>query len=199
MSFFHHNLQPVPEPIALFDQFVSQQPQTLILKEKVLSVSGDSFEVKLTGGQTLIKVHGAWVSIHDRKKVDDASGNHLFDIVKEHFHIHTTYAIVDPEKKKLAEVKSSLKLVGSKATATFTNRNHRAWTFVMKGGWFDHSADIVDQETGQSVARIDRKLLNGRDLLFGQQTYAVVVAPGVDAALIAALCICFDEKNNEKD
>lgn len=68
----------------------------------------------------------------------------------------------------------------------------------MKGGWYDHSADIVNDKTGQSVARIDRKLLSGRDLVFGQQTYAVVVAPGVDAALIAALCICFDEKNNEE-
>jgi len=26
----------------------------------------------------------------------------------------------------------------------------------------------------------------------------VQVAPGVDLALIAALCICLDEKNNEK-
>jgi uncharacterized protein YxjI len=50
---------------------------------------------------------------------------------------------------------------------------------------------------GVVVARIDRKILNGRDLLFGQQTYGVLVAPGVDLALIAALCICLDEKNNE--
>ena len=89
-------------------------------------------------------------------------------------------------------------MVGSKATATFTDANDHAKTFFMKGGWFDHSADIVDHKTGQTVARIDRKLLTGRDLVFGQQTYAVVVAPGVDAALIAAMCICFDEKNNEE-
>ncbi|KAJ5736912.1 uncharacterized protein N7483_002037 [Penicillium malachiteum] len=205
MGFLHHNLEPVAEPIALFDQFVSQEPQTLILKEKVLSVTGDSFDVKLTSGQTLLKVHGAWVSISDRKKVEDASGTHLFDIVKEHFHLHTTYAMEDTHKKKFAEVKNALKqliqngslVVGSKATATFTDRNDRVSTFTMKGGWFDHSADIVNQKNGQSVARIDRKLLTGRDLLFGQQTYAVTVAPGVDAALIAALCICFDEKNNE--
>ena len=47
------------------------------------------------------------------------------------------------------------------------------------------------------VARVDRKMLSGNDILFGQQTYAVRVAPGVDMALIAALCICLDEKNNE--
>lgn len=51
---------------------------------------------------------------------------------------------------------------------------------------------------GLVVARIDRKLLSGKDIFFGQQTYAVQIAPGVDMALIAAMCICLDEKNNEK-
>ncbi|KAF3392504.1 hypothetical protein F1880_008520 [Penicillium rolfsii] len=195
--FGNHNLEPFLEPIAVFDQFVAREPQTLIMKEKVLSVSGDSFEVKLAGGQSLLKVHGAWVSISGRKKVEDIHGKHLFDIVKEHLHLHTTYALEDTHGKKIAEVKNSLALLGSKATATFTDSRGKAVTLKMKGGWFDHTADIVDERSGKAVARIDRKLLSGRDLLFGQQTYAVVVAPGVDAALIAALCICFDEKNNE--
>ncbi|CAI7572760.1 hypothetical protein N7533_011424 [Penicillium manginii] len=196
--FGHHHLDPITEPIAIFEQFVSNEPQTLILKEKVLSVSGDSFEIKLATGEPLLKVHGAWISLSGRKKVEDTHGKHLFDISKELLHLHTTYAIEDPHKKKICEVKSSLKLLGSKATATFTDHNDRAVTFTMKGGWYDHSADIVNDKTGQTVARIDRKLLSGRDLVFGQQTYAVVVAPGVDAALIAALCICFDEKNNDE-
>ncbi|CEJ60856.1 DUF567 domain protein [Penicillium brasilianum] len=193
----HHNLEPFLEPIAIFDQFVAKEPQTLVMKEKVLSVSGDSFEVKLASGESLLKVHGAWVSISGRKKVEDIHGKHLFDIVKEHLHLHTTYAIEDSHRKKIAEVKNNLSLLGSKATATFTDSHGKAVTLKMKGGWFDHSADIVDEKTGKPVARIDRKLLSGRDLIFGQQTYAVVVAPGVDAALIAVLCICFDEKNNE--
>ncbi|CAI7596539.1 unnamed protein product [Penicillium glandicola] len=194
----HHNLEPVAEPIAIFEQFVAKEPQTLVLKEKVLSVSGDSFEIKTAKGEPFLKVHGAWVSLSGRKKVEDAHGKHLFDIVKELLHIHSTYAIEDTHRKKICEVKSSLTLLGSKATATFTDSNGKAVIFKMKGGWFDHTADIVNEKNGQTVARIDRKLLSGRDLVFGQQTYAVVVAPGVDAALIAALCICFDEKNNEE-
>jgi uncharacterized protein YxjI len=105
----HHNLAPVVEPIAIFDQFVSQEPQTIVLKEKVLSVSGDSFEIKLANGQPFLKVHGAWISISGRKKVEDANGNHLFDIVKELLHIHTTYAIEDTHRKKICEVKSNLR------------------------------------------------------------------------------------------
>lgn len=68
----------------------------------------------------------------------------------------------------------------------------------MKGDFFDSSADITCQATGATVARIDRKFLNGSELLFGQQTYVVTVAPGVDMALICAMCICLDERRNEK-
>jgi uncharacterized protein YxjI len=104
----NHNLEPFLEPIAIFDQFVAREPQTLIMKEKVLSVSGDSFEIKLASGQPLLKVQGAWVSISGRKKVEDIHGKHLFDIAKEHLHLHTTYAVKDPHGNKIAEVKSSL-------------------------------------------------------------------------------------------
>ncbi|EEB94352.1 hypothetical protein MPER_06846, partial [Moniliophthora perniciosa FA553] len=34
-------------------------------------------------------------------------------------------------------------------------------------------------------------------ILFDQQTYYLIVAPGVDAALLAAICVCLDEKENE--
>jgi uncharacterized protein YxjI len=89
---------------------------------------------------------------------------------------------------------------GSKATATFTNAtNQKLEALTMRGNFLDTTADIVDESQGNLViARIDRKILSGKDLFFGQQTYGVQVAPGVDLALVAALCICLDEKNNEK-
>lgn len=104
----HHNLDPVAEPIAIFDQYVAKEPQTIVLKEKVLSVSGDSFDIKLANGEPFLKVQGAWVSFSGRKKVEDAHGKHLFDIVKELLHIRSTYAIEDTHRKKICEVKSSL-------------------------------------------------------------------------------------------
>lgn len=66
----------------------------------------------------------------------------------------------------------------------------------MNGNFLDR-CEIVDESTGAVVARIDRKLLSGRDVFFGVQTYALVVAPGADMALMAAMCICLDEKKNE--
>lgn len=67
----------------------------------------------------------------------------------------------------------------------------------MKGNWLDR-AEIVDESTGAVVARIDRKLLSGRDFLFDVQKYALIVAPGADMALMAAMCVCLDEHQADK-
>ncbi|KAJ5109260.1 hypothetical protein N7456_005935 [Penicillium angulare] len=193
----HTPLPPVSQPIALFSEFVSDTPKTIILKEKILSFSGDSFEIKLDNHEPILKVKGSWAPFHGRKKVEDMDGQHLFDITKEHMHLHTTYVIEDPEGEKIVEIRSDFKFIGSKANITFHDRNGKPVTLGMSGKIFEHNADIVDQETGQVAAHIRHQRFNGRKMMFGQDTYTVTVAPGVDMALIAALCICFDEKNHD--
>ena len=191
-------LQPSPHAIGVFPQFTAQRPETIVLREKVLSLSGDSFEIKTAQGQPILAVEGKVLSISGRKKVRDMQGNHLFSICKEHFHLHSTYVVEGPGGERIMEVKSSLKLIGSKATATFTSQSGKQEVLTMRGNFLDTYADITDDAmNGFIVARIDRKILSGRDIFFGQQTYGVQIAPGVDMALIAAMCICLDEKNNE--
>ncbi|CAI9636467.1 duf-domain-containing protein [Alternaria burnsii] len=191
-------LAPAPQPIGVFPQFLATGPETLVLKEKVISLSGDSFSIKLANGTPVLQVEGKVMSLTGRKKMFDMQGNHLCSIVKEHFHLHSTYVVESAKGDKIMEVKSSFKLLGSKATATFTSSNGKQEVLTMRGNFFDTQADILDEaQGGLVVARIDRKILSGKDIFFGQQTYGVQIAPGVDMALIAALCICLDEKNNE--
>jgi uncharacterized protein YxjI len=100
-------LNPVPQPIGVFPHFTARQTETLILREKVMSLTGDSFEIKLASGHPLLKVQGKVMSISGRKTVTDMANNHLFDIVKEHLHIHTTFAAQNAQGQKILEVKSS--------------------------------------------------------------------------------------------
>lgn len=102
-------LPPAPREMAVFDSLVARQTETLILREKVMSLTGDSFEIKLASGLPILKVQGKVMSISGRKSVFDMAGTHLFDIVKEHLHIHTTFAIETPTGQKLMEVKSGFK------------------------------------------------------------------------------------------
>ncbi|KAK0726893.1 tubby C-terminal-like domain-containing protein [Lasiosphaeria miniovina] len=195
-------LPPVPQPLGLnhptADLLLARQTETIILREKVMSLSGDSFDISLQSGQPILRVQGSVFSFSGRKTVMNLNNQPVFDIKKEHLHIHATYAAVDPNGNPLLEVKSSFKLIGSKARATFVNKyTGQQESFLMQGNWFDSRADIVHEKTGMVVGNINRKLLSGRDILFGQQTYALTVAPGVDMSLMVAMCICMDEKNNE--
>ena len=86
-------------------------------------------------------------------------------------------------------------VIGSKATITFTSlRTGKYETFVMRGNWRSSKADIVDEATGFVMARIKRDR-TAKHYLMGAQTYTVTVAQGVDMALVSAMCICLDEKN----
>lgn len=102
-------LAPAPQPIGVFPQFLAARPETLVLKEKVLSLSGDSFSIKLANGTPVLKVEGKVMSLTGRKKMFDMQGNHLCSIVKEHFHLHSTYVVESAKGEKIMEVKSSFK------------------------------------------------------------------------------------------
>lgn len=205
-------LAPVARPIGIFDRFMAHKTETLVLKERIMSMSGDSFDVRTAGGPPLLKIQGHVMSLSGRKTVSDMEGTHLFDIVKEHFCVHPTYTAEDPQGRKILQVKSSFKraytdargprrrltraaVMGSKATAEFRSRDGRSETLAMRGNWNTTSADIVCRSTGATAARIERRLWTAGNMFGGRQTYALVVAPGVDMALMVALCVALDESH----
>ncbi|CAI4213969.1 unnamed protein product [Parascedosporium putredinis] len=169
-------LPPAPQPIGVFDTFLARQTETLIVDEKGMSLSGDSFDIKLASGAPLLRVQGNALSLRGRKEVFDMANNHLFTITSKLLTLTT--------------------FIGSKATITFQSNSGKQEVLVMKGNWRSSSAEIVDQATGFVVASI-RRQRTAKHYLAGQQTYTVTVAPNVDMALAAAMCICMDEKNNE--
>lgn len=75
-------LAPVNPAVAVFTSFVAQGPVTLVLREKVFSLSGDDFSVKdAATGRTVVKCKGKVVSFRDRKSeyctslADDPDGD----------------------------------------------------------------------------------------------------------------------------
>lgn len=133
------NLAPVPQPLAIFDQFTAHQTEVLAIKEKVLSLTGDSFDVKLANGQPIFKVKGKLMSISGRKAVTDTSNNHLFDIVKEHLHIHSTYAAESPDGKKILQVKSGINRAFS--SYIFDTSFINLCLFIMSANIYMHLTD----------------------------------------------------------
>jgi uncharacterized protein YxjI len=98
---------PPSEPLGVFPQFIGRQTESIVLKERVMSLSGDSFSIKTTSGRPLMEVKGKTFSMSKRKMVTDMQGNHLFTLRKKAISFGTgTYYAEDPHGKKFFALKS---------------------------------------------------------------------------------------------
>ena len=55
---------------------------------------------------------------------------------------------------------------------------------------------LIVTDDGQALAFIQRVVLSTRDLMSTKQPYHVTIAPGVDAAMMAAMCLALDDLVN---
>src|SRR5258706_14117619 len=56
------SLAPFSPPLSVFKTYVSSQTITLVLKEKVLSLSGEDYSVRKTNGDEVIRCQGRTLS-----------------------------------------------------------------------------------------------------------------------------------------
>jgi len=49
-------LAPVQHPLGIWNQYLARQSETLILREKVMSLSGDSFDITMANGEPIFKI-----------------------------------------------------------------------------------------------------------------------------------------------
>ncbi|KAI5370086.1 Putative tubby-like protein [Septoria linicola] len=74
---FEPHLGPQPASNTLY----SPQQVTLILKEKVFSLSGDTFTVQTAEGTNVLQVKGKVASLHARKTFSDMAGEQYFSSI----------------------------------------------------------------------------------------------------------------------
>lgn len=102
-------LPPARQKIGVFGNYLAQPGfNTLVLKEKVMSLSGDSFDIRMKEtGQPIIKVQGKLIG-SKKTATDSESGQHLWTLGREYMHLHTTYALKDARGATVMEVQSGL-------------------------------------------------------------------------------------------
>ncbi|KAI9635387.1 tubby C-terminal-like domain-containing protein [Dioszegia hungarica] len=192
-------LVPQNPHVAVFPAYCVNGPTTLILKEKAFTFSGDDFQVKDQNGIPVVVCSGKAFSFRDRKVITDVQGRELCHLRSRMMSLRKTFVAEDPQGKELLVVTKKLSF-GTKMEAQFTNViTGQPITIAMRGDFWGGSCDITLGEGGPTIAQITRQLGNMREIFTNNQTYAVTVAPGVDLALISALCICLDEAKNEKN
>jgi len=193
------SLSPSPYPIAVFPNYIARQSETIVMTEKLLSLADDSFTVKTIDGREILQVKGENLSLSHRKRVCNMQGTHLFTIRKEVMHFPASFYAEDPSGNRIFEVKGKLSLGTSKAVGHFANAAHQGQqeSLFMHGSFFNAQTTITNEANNEVVALIDRKMFNARQFFGGRQTYAVTIAPGVDIALIMAMCVCLDERRDQ--
>lgn len=191
-------LAPAPCPIAIFPSFVARRTETIIMRERLSTLSNGAFRVTTIDGTPLLQITADTFSISARKRVLDMAGNHLFTLRSQYFSIPHSFYAESPAGEKLFEIKGKLKLVGSKAVGHLTNAtNGQRTNLLMDAGWFGKHSTITNEADGQILADINREF-HGSQLLTNRHTYAVTIAPGVDIALIVAMVVAEDERRAAK-
>ncbi|KIW21128.1 hypothetical protein PV08_01708 [Exophiala spinifera] len=190
------SLAPFHPPLGINQAFCRPHEETLQMKEKILSLSGDDFEVTTVSGLHLCRCNGKVFSISGAKRFIDMQGNEIFTLKNKHIALHKSFYAVGPNGEEVFKVKGHFSVLSSKSTIHFQNQADGSQIELdLKGNWLNRSATIT--LAGRPVAHISRSFMNARQIFGGQQTYFVTVAPGVDLVLIAAICVCLDERESE--
>jgi len=187
--------------VAIEDRFVFQQPITLLLREKVMSISGDDYTIKDINDVSYFKCSGKTFNLKDKKILSDINGKPLLNIknnkiisLKKKMYIYAG----EDDTKTLAVIRPNSALIIRKCSVEFFNKaTGKNEELIMKTDLLGNSCGIFYGENEKLICNIHRKI-NAKLALFAKDTYYVEIASGVDVALMLSLGICFDELKNDK-
>jgi uncharacterized protein YxjI len=196
--------------LQVFDkqEYITKKRTTLIVKERAFTFSGDSFSIKDTSGNVWFQCKGRAFSLRDKKVITDKQGQPIF-VMKEdpvgwlrnQYLFHPNQNVEQGRQQEFATIIPKFTFLKAKLYASVHNKAAGSRNLlVLKGDPYTRSASIYigePKQGGKPVARVGRNI-TGNDFLFGKQTYHLVVEPGVDAAIMVALSIAFDERENER-
>eukprot|EP01089_Gocevia_fonbrunei_P005851 TRINITY_DN1634_c0_g1_i1.p1 TRINITY_DN1634_c0_g1~~TRINITY_DN1634_c0_g1_i1.p1 ORF type:complete len:195 (+),score=24.99 TRINITY_DN1634_c0_g1_i1:191-775(+) len=173
----------------LSDKQTNDHAVTVVLKEKIFSLTGDSFNVQDTNGNDVFQLKGKLVSLHQRKVLKDMEGNSLGVVRKRMVSVHKRQNIYDADGKKIAfaEKKHFLQLHANAVIMMKSTEEE----ITVSGSFaaFDFKFYLGDTV----IAYVHRSFLNARNILAHKDTYHLTVAPNVDLAFMILATICLDE------
>mmetsp|Transcript_6590 Transcript_6590/g.22698 ORF Transcript_6590/g.22698 Transcript_6590/m.22698 type:complete len:198 (+) Transcript_6590:186-779(+) len=181
------------------------------MKEKLFSFSGDDFKVEDLNGQPLFTVDGQVFSMRSSKSFKTMDGNQILEISKKMMAVRQTWHMYQGDDRRVTVVK---KLLGFGSTYyvyllpppypnhdASTDLDALTPTFTLTGSIFDKEYCVYlgdNGENGPKVAQVSRKMFSAMNMVFGNDTYGIKVAPGVDVCLVLASVVIVDEIENDE-
>eukprot|EP01006_Ploeotia_vitrea_P057279 TRINITY_DN68163_c6_g14_i1.p1 TRINITY_DN68163_c6_g14~~TRINITY_DN68163_c6_g14_i1.p1 ORF type:complete len:197 (+),score=9.17 TRINITY_DN68163_c6_g14_i1:60-650(+) len=187
--------------MSIISNYVYQQPTSWVLRESIKSWSGNDFKIKDTNGQVVAFADGKAFSFSDTTVLNDASGQPLCAIKRDHFHMHQQYVIMDPSqqyvlatvRKKAWSWKPKIKVYeGAAQFGCASSESDSRQLLELKGSWTGRNFNFQDPATGASLASSHERYSNMSGWFFGKDEYELTVQPNVDCVLVWATIIACD-------
>jgi len=189
--------------VAVDNRFAFQQPVTLLLKEKILSFSGDDFSITDVRGTPYFKCNGKAFNIKEKKVIYDLYNKPVLSIKNKFFSISNKQTIYDGSGNQvIARVEPQGIILNKKYFVYYKN------LVTGKDDYIEMKCDLIgstcgiyhgrEKEGAPLICKIHKKL-DAKLVFTSQENYYIEIAAGVDASFMVALAICFDEFKNEKD
>jgi uncharacterized protein YxjI len=154
--------------------------QTYVLNQKLMSIGGDLW-IEDANGNHAFEVDGKAFSLRRTLLLKDVSGNDLYEINRSLAHIHATFEIKRGDQVIATIQKALMSLFGEHFTITASDGGQLSVT----GDWISREFHI--QRNGADVVLVSRRFLT----IHG--SYGVQIAPGFDVPLGLAIVIALEQ------
>jgi len=188
------HLQPVRAGICLFGQeYVHDQMMAFSMKEKIMSLTSDAFDVKDENGKIHYKMRGKFFTLHKRKLLEDGNGHELGELEHQILTLHRCIKIQDKKGKTLATAKTHAILqLHANVDVWLSDKDSGDPDVKIQGSVFSKEYTLKNKDE-EVIAQVSRKIFTMRNFLTHNDTYALYVAANVDCALMVSLVVCLEE------
>lgn len=167
------------------------------IKEKIMSMSGDSYDILDPGDRICYKVKGKFWTKTEKKTIFDRDGRPIYRLSEDVFTMHARQTIVDVLSGETIVTIARKSIVPSRGTSTIhiwrgTNTQVDPW-LVCRGDLMRKRFFIDEKANGRTVAMVTRGVFNVRNLLLCKSTYHAHLALGSNIPFFMMLIIAIDE------
>ncbi|WWC88205.1 uncharacterized protein L201_003110 [Kwoniella dendrophila CBS 6074] len=185
-------LHGVSPAVGVYSNHLANKPTSLVLQSNPFENGGEDFLIRdLDSGEVQLVCRTNTASGKHGKVITDVDGNILVSL-KSKIALSKSFVGEDINGKEILKVKKKFAL-GSAFEASFHDaQSSKSKSIQLRGDFWLGSADILIV-SGPLIAQFSRRKVESKGLNPNKETYIVNVAPGVDLALITAICICFED------
>ncbi len=158
----------------------SSTGQTFVLNQKLMSLSGDLW-IDDAAGNHAFEVDGKAFALRRTLVLQDPTGNPIYQINQSLAHLHHTFEIKQGEAVVATVQKALLNILGAHFTIDLAGGDQ----LLVAGDWISREFHVT--RSGTDVIFASRCLLAIRDC------YGVQIAPGFDVPLALAIVTALEQ------